>query len=166
MTLLEKWRSSAYSEGSDDQEGKDFWKRYFEKETKIYEELLNNPEEEVKGTVKELATKYEVELLAMVGFLDGVNDSLVVGNPIEKMKESTVVSLKFDKEKLYKNMILAKADWLYNLPQWKTIFSEEKLKELYKEQKQSTTIVKGKKVGRNDPCPCKSGKKYKHCCGK
>ncbi len=23
-----------------------------------------------------------------------------------------------------------------------------------------------KKVGRNDPCPCGSGKKYKHCCGK
>jgi preprotein translocase subunit SecA len=24
----------------------------------------------------------------------------------------------------------------------------------------------GHKVGRNDPCPCGSGKKYKHCCGK
>ncbi|MGB5924788.1 MAG: SEC-C metal-binding domain-containing protein [Dehalococcoidia bacterium] len=24
----------------------------------------------------------------------------------------------------------------------------------------------GKRVGRNDPCPCGSGKKYKHCCGK
>jgi len=23
-----------------------------------------------------------------------------------------------------------------------------------------------RKVGRNDPCPCGSGKKYKHCCGK
>ncbi len=30
----------------------------------------------------------------------------------------------------------------------------------------STTVRrKGKKVGRNDPCPCGSGKKYKHCCG-
>jgi len=26
--------------------------------------------------------------------------------------------------------------------------------------------VAGKKIGRNDPCPCGSGKKYKHCCGK
>ena len=25
---------------------------------------------------------------------------------------------------------------------------------------------KREKVGRNDPCPCGSGKKYKHCCGK
>ena len=27
-------------------------------------------------------------------------------------------------------------------------------------------IVKGKKIGRNDPCPCGSGKKYKNCCGR
>ena len=27
-------------------------------------------------------------------------------------------------------------------------------------------LVKGKKIGRNDPCPCGSGKKYKKCCGK
>ncbi|RKZ25637.1 hypothetical protein DRQ29_06015, partial [bacterium] len=27
-------------------------------------------------------------------------------------------------------------------------------------------IRKGKKIGRNDPCPCGSGKKYKNCCGK
>ena len=30
----------------------------------------------------------------------------------------------------------------------------------------SQPIRKGPKVGRNDPCPCGSGKKYKHCCGK
>ena len=28
------------------------------------------------------------------------------------------------------------------------------------------TVRKGKKIGRNDPCPCGSGKKYKKCCGK
>jgi len=31
---------------------------------------------------------------------------------------------------------------------------------------ESQTIRVGKKVGRNDPCPCGSGKKYKKCCGK
>jgi preprotein translocase subunit SecA len=30
----------------------------------------------------------------------------------------------------------------------------------------AAAAVAGKKVGRNDPCPCGSGKKYKHCCGK
>jgi preprotein translocase subunit SecA len=27
------------------------------------------------------------------------------------------------------------------------------------------TVTRGKKIGRNDPCPCGSGKKYKKCCG-
>ena len=31
---------------------------------------------------------------------------------------------------------------------------------------QNKTVRKGKKVGRNDPCPCGSGKKYKKCCGR
>ncbi|MBD0373821.1 MAG: DUF1186 domain-containing protein [Pyrinomonadaceae bacterium] len=30
---------------------------------------------------------------------------------------------------------------------------------------QQQPIVKKKKVGRNEPCPCGSGKKYKKCCG-
>ena len=30
---------------------------------------------------------------------------------------------------------------------------------------QKKPVVKGEKVGRNDPCPCGSGKKYKKCCG-
>ena len=29
-----------------------------------------------------------------------------------------------------------------------------------------TVVRTGPKVGRNDPCPCGSGKKYKHCCAK
>ena len=142
------------------------WGTYFQIEKEIYEKLLSNPDEEVKGTVKELAEKYGQEVLTMVGFLDGINESLKEENPIETMEEDTVVSLAFDKEKLYKNMVAAKADWLYELPQWKEIYSEEELKKLYKEQKESTTIRKGKKVGRNDPCPGGSGKKYKKCCGR
>ena len=33
-------------------------------------------------------------------------------------------------------------------------------------QKRKEAVMAGKRVGRNDPCPCGSGKKYKHCCGK
>lgn len=32
--------------------------------------------------------------------------------------------------------------------------------------KPNQTVRKGKKIGRNDPCPCGSGKKYKKCCGR
>ena len=34
------------------------------------------------------------------------------------------------------------------------------------EEEINKPVVKGKKIGRNDPCPCGSGKKYKNCCGK
>ena len=33
------------------------------------------------------------------------------------------------------------------------------------EEKPSKPVTKKDKVGRNDPCPCGSGKKYKKCCG-
>ncbi len=166
MSLLDQWRDTAYSKDMTREQLEKFWGTYFGIEKAIYEQLLDHPDEEVKGTVKELAEKYEIEVFTMTGFLDGINDSLKEPNPIEEMEEDTVVSLAFDKEKLYKNMVDAKADWLYELPQWKEIFSDEKLKELYKEQKNAGTVRKGKKVGRNDQCPCGSGKKYKHCCGK
>ena len=102
----------------------------------------------------------------LIGFLDGINESLLIELDLDTVEEDTVISLAFDKERLYKNMVAAKADWLYELPQWKEIFSEEELKKFYKEQKESTTIRKPKKIGRNDPCPCGSGKKYKKCCGR
>ena len=34
------------------------------------------------------------------------------------------------------------------------------------ERPQGTVVNKDKQIGRNDPCPCGSGKKYKNCCGK
>ena len=166
MALLQQWRDTAYSQQMDKNTMQKFWGTYFELEKNIYAQLLENPDEEVKGTVKELAEKYDVEVFTMTGFLDGINESLKEENPIEEMEEDTVVSLAFDKEKLYKNMVAAKAEWLYELPQWENIFSAEKRKELYKEQKASGTIRKEKKIGRNDPCPCGSGKKYKKCCGR
>ena len=165
-TLLEQWRGTAYSETANKGDLQRIWADYFEKEKNIYASLLADPDTEVKGSVKELAEKYGVSVMIMVGFLDGINDSLVEANPIEEMDEDTVVSLKFDKELLYKNMVAAGADWLYSLEQWNDIFTPERQKELYKEQKRSTTIVNEAKVYPNDPCPCGSGKKYKKCCGR
>ncbi|MCQ2509949.1 MAG: SEC-C domain-containing protein [Lachnospiraceae bacterium] len=166
MALLQEWRNIAYDQSKDKGQLQRFWNNYFLLEKGIYEKLLTNPDEVVKGTVKELADKYEISVMNMTGFLDGINDSLKTPNPIEEMEEDTEVSLEFDKELLYKNMVDAKADWLYELPMWDEIFTAEQKKALYLEQKKSGTIVKAKKVGRNDPCPCGSGKKYKHCCGK
>lgn len=166
MALLETWRKLAYETEMNQKQAADFWGTYFNLEKGIYEKLLSTPDEPVKGTVKELAEKYNIDTMIMTGFLDGINDSLKNPNPIETMDEDTEVNLDYDKEKLYYNMVGAKADWLYELPQWESLLDAETRKRLYKEQKLSGTIVKGKKIGRNDPCPCGSGKKYKQCCGK
>ena len=146
MALLQQWRDMAYSETANKGDLQRLWSAYFQKEKEIYAQLLKTPDKAVKGTVKELADKYEVDLMTMVGFLDGINDSLKKANPIEEMEEDTKVSLGFDKELLYKNMVGAGADWLYNLEEWNEIFDEDKRKALYREQKESTTVHKDKKI--------------------
>ncbi len=166
MALLEQWQAMAYDQTQDQAQLQKFWNQYFLLEKSVYEQLLENPDEEVRGTVEELAERFQLDLMSMTGFLDGINDSLITPNPIETMEKETEVSLAFDKEKLYKNMVDAKADWLYELPQWEKIFDEDKRKALYKEQKNAHTVRNTAKIGRNDPCPCGSGKKYKNCCGK
>ncbi|HBE10140.1 MAG: SEC-C domain-containing protein [Eubacterium sp.] len=165
MSLLKDWRDHAY--GLDDRtpEGKDFWFKYFNKEKAIYEVLLGNPTEVVMGTVKELAERFDVDIETMVGFLDGIDDSLAMSNNLEELTEDSRVNLGFDKEKLYMNMVSCNAQWLYELPQWDALLTKERREELYKLEKSSHTVIKPPKVGRNDPCPCGSGKKYKKCCG-
>ena len=45
--------------------------------------------------------------------------------------------------------------------------SQENLKNLDNDTVRKETVKKdGPSIGRNDPCPCGSGKKYKQCCGK
>ena len=135
---------------------------------KAYDETLNKVADHqvVEGTVKELAEKYDTTIELMVGFLDGIDDSLKTSNNLDELEEDTKVSLDFDLEKLYMNMVDCNAEWLYTLEEWEPLLTEERRKELYKIQKSSKTVVKPPKVGRNDPCPCGSGKKYKQCCGR
>ena len=77
----------AYSATANKGDLQRLWADYFQKEKDIYAQLLKNPDEVVKGTVKELAEKYGVDIMTMTGFLDGINDSLKAPNPIEEMEE-------------------------------------------------------------------------------
>ena len=167
MALSENWRNPAYGDGLDDKKKNELWERYFKIEKGIYEKLLSDPAQVVEGTVKELAERYGTEVFIMTGFLDGINESLKgYENPIETMEEDTPVKIEIDPEKLYYNMVEAKADWLYGLPQWDSILDAERRKELFREQKASGTVRNEQKIYPNDPCPCGSGKKYKKCCGR
>lgn len=165
MGLLENWREEAYQTERDKNAHNKFWKEYFDVEKSIYEKILDNPSLIVEGQIGELAKEYDVLIKHFVGFLDGINESLKEPNKLEEVDENTIVKLDIDHEKLYYNMLAAKAEWLYTLPQWDSILSDEIRKEITKEQRKSGTVINENKVGRNDPCPCGSGKKYKKCCG-
>lgn len=165
MSLFETWRKTAFDHENQEAEA-NFWKEFCNTEKHIYDILLNKPDEAVEGQIKVLAEAFHTSNVFFMGFLDGINDSLKESLSLEELTEDSNIRFEMDLEKLYYNMLAAKADYLYTLPQWDQILSPERRKEIEKEQKRSKTIVKEEQIGRNDPCTCGSGKKYKKCCGK
>lgn len=164
MSLYKQWLS--LMENQTEETIEDFWKEYSETETRVYEHILANKDVHLAGTFSDLTEKFSADPVIFMGFLDGINTSLSEANDLESIKEDTALDLGVDFEKLFFNMLKADADYLYSLPQWDGVLSEEKRKEIVKEFKRSKTVHKEKEPGRNDPCPCGSGKKYKKCCGK
>ncbi|MDR1245855.1 MAG: SEC-C domain-containing protein [Clostridiales Family XIII bacterium] len=142
-----------------------FWDEYSRTETRIYSAILKAPKKIAEGSFKELADLYDADCVLFMGFLDGVLTSLKKPIEIENMTEESHIKLSVDVEKLYFNMRAAKAEHLYGLPEWDAVLSAERREEIAKEQRKAGTVIKGKTTGRNDPCPCGSGKKYKKCCG-
>jgi uncharacterized protein YecA (UPF0149 family) len=165
MSLFDNWKEIAFEHET--QEGEvEFWKEFCGAEKSFYEYILENYQEITEETVKGLTERLEVSNEFVMGFLDGINDSLVHRLNLEEMTEDSAARLEIDFEKLFYNMHEAKADYLYTLSQWEQILSAEKRKEIEKAQKRSKIVVKEDRIGRNDPCTCGSGKKYKKCCGK
>lgn len=163
MSLYEDWQNLATEERTH-QEQDLFWKSYFEKEKNIYKGILADKNNKFSGILSDLATNGDMSPSMFSGFMDGINTSLVEAVDVENLEETSQIDVEIDFEKLYFNMLDAKAEWLYNLPEWEDVLSKEKRVEITKEFKNSK-IASSSKVGRNDPCPCGSGKKYKKCCG-
>ena len=164
MNLFKQW--TELMETQTEETFEEFWKEYSGAETKLYKHILANKDTHMAGTVKELAEKFEVRPVIFMGFLDGINTSLNKANDLDKITEDTAIDLDIDFEKLFFNMLKADADYLYTLEEWDGVLTEEKMTEIVKDFKRSKTVVKEKEHGRNDPCPCGSGKKYKKCCGR
>ncbi len=164
MSLYAEWVKLAYDNKG--QSNKIFWNKYIPVEQKIYEDFLESGGKAIKGSVSELAERFNMPVTWVVGFIDGMKEAAFdLEYDIESVTEETEVVLAPPLDKLFKLMVEYKASHLYSLPQWDKIFSKEKQKEMYTEQKASKTVVKEAKPERNDPCPCGSGKKYKKCCG-
>ena len=143
-----------------------FWDEYMQVETAIYKEILSAHKDNYTFKIEDLSKKYNTTSEFVMGFVDGINDSLKNPLDLEALTAQEEVTIEVDLEKLYFNMLDAKAEYLYTLPQWEGIFSPEKRKEIQKSYRESVTVRNENKIGRNDPCTCGSGKKYKKCCGK
>ncbi len=142
-----------------------FWTEYLAAEEQNYRKIMSDTSKEWKGTVKDLAAEFGMTDVIFTGFLDGINTSLKSEIDLESLTEETEVALDIDYEKLFWNMLEAKAKHLSSLREWDGILSEEKRHEITKQWRLSHQAVSQHTVGRNDPCPCGSGKKYKKCCG-
>ncbi len=154
MSIYEQWLTKAFTK-----EGRSVdavWDLYLPAEQKIYEYILEEKVTNISGTVKEIAERFNMTVEYAVAFIDGINEVLPTPYDVNSLEEDTEVNLEIAFDKLYKKMVEYKADHLYNLPQWDNVFTKAERDKLYKEQRNSRTIVKGEKIGRNDPCPCGS----------
>ena len=79
--LLKTWREIAYNQEQTQEQYNQFWGAYFVQEKEVYKDILGHPDVVVKGTVEELAKKYNMEVLTMVGFRDGE----IVPVPLEEV---------------------------------------------------------------------------------
>lgn len=164
MSLYKEW--TELMENQTEDTIKEFWEEYSSTEQKIYDYILSHPDEKLEGSVASLVEKFQCNPVIFEGFLDGINTSLNNPMDLEKVTMDTEISLDIDYKKLFFNMLKAEADYLFNLESWINILSIEERNSIYKDFKRSKIVVKEKAPGRNEPCPCGSGKKYKKCCGK
>ncbi|MDY2959619.1 MAG: SEC-C metal-binding domain-containing protein [Hornefia sp.] len=164
MNLYAEWKNLL--DNQTDETFESFWKEYSDAEVTIYTHILSHSDENLKGNVKELSEKFECRTVMFEGFLDGILSSLNKTIDVQSVTEETEIEIDVDYEKLYYNMWKADAPHLYSLDPWDALLTPEKKKEIVREFKKSKIYRAPAKVGRNQPCPCGSGKKYKNCCGK
>ncbi|NLM73503.1 MAG: SEC-C domain-containing protein [Clostridiaceae bacterium] len=163
MSLFEQWQEKLQNQNNDIKT-REFLDNYLSKETEAYKNILGNNTKVLEGRVSDLAKQYDMDEITFTGFLDGINTSLESEIDLQDLTSESEIKLNIDFEKLYYNMLGAKAPWLYNLDEWDNILSKEERVAIRKQFNEDHRAV-STKVGRNDPCPCGSGKKYKKCCG-
>ncbi len=162
MSLFKEWQEKLENQGTN--ESQEFFESYLEKEKQAYKTILSSGTTSLTGRVDELAQKYDMDNVTFMGFLDGINTSLDSSLDLDNLTEESEIDKSILLYKLYYNMLNAKAHWLYELEEWNDLLSVEERASIRKKYNEDHRAV-STKVGRNDPCPCGSGKKYKKCCG-
>ena len=162
MALYDSWKRIAFD--TQGQAVKRVWDDYLAKEKKVYQKILSEKLNLIEGTVTELSEQFNLSTTHMAAFADGIHEAVDGLPPIDEIEADTQLKFEIDFKRLYKQMVEYKAKDLYSLQEWDNIFSQEEQKEYYMEQKKAHTVIRSEKTGRNEPCPCGSGKKYKKCC--
>ncbi len=163
MSLYSQWQKKLESQGNSPETQK-FFNNYLSKETDAYKAILSSGSTALEGKLEDLAKTYDMDNLTFMGFLDGINTSLETELDLESLTEESEIKANIVLDKLYYNMLKAKANWLYELKEWEPLLTVEERAAIRKKYNEDHRAVSNK-VGRNDPCPCGSGKKYKKCCG-
>lgn len=166
MSYFSEWNEKI-EQASRQGETNQFVRDYYALEQKAYDQILSDPNKHYAGTFSALQAElgFGQQPLIFAGFLEGINSSLKQPLDLDQLVDDSEVSLDIDFEKLLYNMHDAKASWLYGLESWNQVLSPERQAEIAK-QFRIEHIAVSNKVGRNEPCPCGSGKKYKTCCGR
>ncbi len=107
---------------------------------------------ELSSYIDNLSSKYAKEL--SMSLITTIHMNLFANDFVKSMFKE--YNIKYT-DKDYKNIIEIINNYKNTLPIW--VYNGYSKKEV-------NSMPKEKKVGRNDPCPCGSGKKYKKCCGK
>lgn len=163
MSLYKEW--TKLIEDQTDDTFEKFWEEYAGAESKIYADILSGKKQHIEGKFGDFVKQYEVRPVMFMGFLDGIQSSLEESFTLDKITEDSEIKMDILWDRLFFNMINAEADHLYGLEEWENIYTLDERQAIADTWRRSRTVVKEKTPGRNDPCPCGSGKKYKKCCG-
>lgn len=162
MSLFGEWQKKLDNQQNNNNDK--FFENYLAKETEAYKAILASETTKLDGKLGDLAKTYDMDNLTFMGFLDGINTSLESELDLDALSEESEISKSIIMDKLFYNMLNAKANWLYELNEWDNLLTQEQRTAIRKQYNEDHRAVSNK-VGRNDPCPCGSGKKYKKCCG-
>jgi len=122
----------------------EMWVEGFEQAMRLradaWEEVVASDDEEAASSVS--------LVLALHGIAEGTDD----------LSKKKAAKLSAEAPNLIVSIVLALNDWTKGIP-------STQLSEPPWASNQFETPFQGKRVGRNEPCPCGSGRKYKRCCG-
>ena len=166
MSLYEDWNQLIESQASTPQQAQMFWDAYFaERDQMLWKNTGGKAKQDSRG-IQRCGQELWDGKCSICGLFRRDQHQPWKGSGAESLEETTELDLTIDFEKLFLTCWRQRPSGCIRSNSGDGILSEERRKEIQKEWRASKQAVSEKTVGRNDPCPCGSGKKYKKCCGK